>query len=62
MISVAAVAILVAFGLLIARFGIVHHATAYSAPDYLLRFTWLLAMVINVFGAGVLALAIRDLL
>ena len=61
MISVAAVAILVAFGLLIARFGIVRHATAYSASDYLLRFTWLF-MVINVFGAGVLALAIRDLL
>ena len=62
MISVAAVAILVAFGLLIARFGIVRHATAYSASNYLLRFTWLFAMVINVFGAGVLALAIRDLL
>ena len=61
MISVAAVAVLVAFGLLIARFGIVRHATAYSASDFLLRFTWLF-MVINVFGAGVLALAIRDLL
>ena len=62
MIPVAAIVISVAFGLPIARFGIVRHATGYSASDYLSRFTWLLAMGINVFGAGVLVLAIRDLL
>lgn len=46
--------ILLAFIVLIARYGIWQHATNFDSKTYLSRATWLLAMTVNVFGVGIL--------
>ena len=46
--------LMLVFILTITRFGIVHHLSNYSQESYLSRTTWLSAIVINIFGVGVL--------
>ncbi len=59
---VTAAIVVLAFILLIGRFGIWQHAMNFDNTTYLSKSTWGLAMAINVFGVGVLILALLQLL
>lgn len=60
MSAIAAFTVLASFTILIGRFGIIRHATGYSDEDYLSRWTWCLAIGINVFGVGVILASIAQ--